>query len=183
MTRVHGEGTYRYTITNDWAKVPPGMEWREVAAVAVDDQDQVYVFNRGPHPMMVFDREGNFLRSWGEELFVRAHGAHIAPDNLLYLTDDLDHTVRKCTLDGKVLLTLGIPGKPAPFMSLDPFNRCTHTALSPDGAIYVSDGYGNACVHKYSPEGKHLLSWGNSGTGPGEFNLPHNICCDGDGWV
>lgn len=183
MTRVHGEGAYRYTITNDWAKVPPGMEWREVAAVAVDDQDQVYVFNRGPHPMMVFDREGNFLRSWGEELFVRAHGAHIAPDNLLYLTDDLDHTVRKCTLDGKVLLTLGIPGEPAPFMSLDPFNRCTHTALSPDGAIYVSDGYGNACVHKYSPEGKHLLSWGASGTGPGEFNLPHNICCDDDGWV
>ena len=77
---VQGEGEYRYEISNDWAKVPPGMEWREVGAVAVDHHDNVYVFNRGPHPMMVFDRDGNFLRSWGEGLFQRAHGAHFAPD-------------------------------------------------------------------------------------------------------
>ena len=86
-------------------------------------------------------------------------------------TDDGDHTVRQCTLDGKVLLTIGIPGKPAPFMSGEPFHRCTHTALSPQGDIYVSDGYGNARVHKYAPDGKLLLSWGEPGTDPGEFNL------------
>ena len=67
--------------------------------------------------MMVFDRDGNFLRSWGEGLFPRAHGLHMAPDDTIFLTDDGDHTVRQCTLDGKVLLTLGTPGKPAPFMS------------------------------------------------------------------
>ena len=74
MTVVQGEGAYKYEITNEWAKVPPGMEWREVGAVGVDDKDNVYVFNRGEHPMMVFDRDGNFLRSWGEGLFKRAHG-------------------------------------------------------------------------------------------------------------
>ena len=68
-------------------------------------------------------------------------------------------------------------------MSLKPFHRCTHTAHAPNGDFYVSDGYGNACVHKYSPDGKHLLSWGEPGTAPGQFNLPHNICCDADGWV
>jgi DNA-binding beta-propeller fold protein YncE len=68
-------------------------------------------------------------------------------------------------------------------MSQEPFHRCTHTALSPDGDIYVSDGYGNARVHKFSPDGKLLLSWGGPGVAPGEFNLPHNICCDADGWV
>ncbi len=113
------------------------------------------MFNRGEHPMMVFDRDGNFLRAWGEGLFPRAHGLHMAPDDTVFLTDDGDHSVRQCTLDGKVLLTLGTPGKPAPFMSGEPFHRCTHTALSPKGEIYVSDGYGNARVHKYAPDGKH----------------------------
>jgi DNA-binding beta-propeller fold protein YncE len=183
MSVIQGEGAFRYEISNEWAKVPPCMAWREVAAVAVDHKDQVYVFNRGPNPMMVFDREGNFLRSWGEDVFAHAHGAYFAPDETLYLTDDGDHTVRKCTLDGKVLMTLGIPGSPSPYMSQEPFHRCTHTALSPDGDLYVSDGYGNACVHKYAPDGRLIMSWGGPGTAPGEFNLPHNICCDADGWV
>ena len=85
--------------------------------------------------------------------------------------------------EGKVLLTIGIPGKPAPYMSGEPFHRCTHTALSPKGEIYVSDGYGNACVHKYSPDGKLLKSWGEPGTDPGQFNIVHNICTDAEGWV
>ena len=68
-------------------------------------------------------------------------------------------------------------------MSGEPFHRCTHTALSPKGDIYVSDGYGNARVHKYSPDGKLLMSWGEPGTDPGQFNIVHNICCDADGWV
>ena len=91
--------------------------------------------------------------------------------------------MRKVTLDGKVLLELGVPGKPAPYMSGEPFHRCTHTALSPKGEIYVSDGYGNSRVHKYSPAGKLLMSWGEPGTGEGEFNIVHNICTDADGWV
>ena len=114
---------------------------------------------------------------------MRAHGLHIGPDETLYCTDDGDHSVRKCTLEGKVLLTIGIPGKPAPYMSGEPFHRCTHTALSPRGDIYISDGYGNSRIHKYSPDGKLLKSWGEAGTGPGEFNIPHNLCCDPDGWV
>jgi len=133
--------------------------------------------------MVVFDREGNFITSWGEGLFNRAHGLHIDADDNLYCTDDGDHTVRKCSIEGKVLLTIGIPNKPAPFMSGEPFHRCTHTALSPKGEIYVSDGYGNACVHKYSPDGKLLKTWGEPGTDPGQFNIVHNIATDSDGWV
>jgi len=91
--------------------------------------------------------------------------------------------VRKCTTEGKVLLELGVAGKPAPFMSGEPFHRCTHTALSPKGEIYVSDGYGNAKVHKYSPDGKRLLSWGEPGTDAGQFNIVHNIVTDAQGWV
>jgi NHL repeat len=184
MAIILGSGGYRYEVVDHWAKLPPGREFNaDVAAVGVDRQDRVYAFNRGQHPMVVFDRDGNFLRSWGEGLFHRAHGVHMAPDDTLWLTDDGDHTVRHCTLEGKVLATIGVPGAPRPYMSGEAFHRCTHTALSPAGDLYVSDGYGNARVHKFSPDGRPLLSWGEPGTDPGQFNIPHNICCDADGWV
>ena len=179
-----GTGAYTYEVTENWAKLPDGWSFKEVAAVGVDANDNVYAFNRGEHPMMVFDRDGNFLRSWGEGIFPRAHGLTLAPDDTMFCTDDGDHTVRKCTLDGKVLFTLGLSGKPAAFMSGNPFNRCTHVAIDPhNGDFYVSDGYGNARVHKYSPEGKLLFSWGESGTDPGQFNIAHNIATDKEGWV
>ncbi len=181
---VLGGGDFRYRPAPNWETLPPGYKWREVAAVAVDGSDNVYVFNRGEHPMMVFDSEGNFIKSWGEGVFTRAHGVSLGPDNTLYCSDDGDHTVRQCTLDGDVLMTLGVPGEPAPLFSGDPFNRCTHTALDPKtGDIYVSDGYGNSRVHKYSPDGKLLFSWGAPGTDPGEFSIAHNIVTDADGYV
>jgi DNA-binding beta-propeller fold protein YncE len=183
MAQVHGSGDYKYEIVENWGKLPTGWRYGEVAGLACDSKDNVYVFTRGEHPMIVFDRDGNFLRSWGEGLFKRAHGAHVGPDDSIYCTDDGDHTVRKLTLEGKVLMTIGVPDKPAAFVSGEPFNRCTHTALSPKGDIYVSDGYGNARVHKYSPDGKLLTSWGEPGTKPGQFNIVHNICTDADGWV
>jgi len=183
MSETFGAGEYTYRAVEGWAKWPEDWNLHDVAAVGVDRNDIVYAFHRGDHPMVVFDRDGNVLRTWGEGTFKRAHGVHMAPDETIYLTDDADHTVRRCTLDGKVLLTIGIPGTPAPFMSGEPFRQCTHTALSPKGEIYVSDGYGNARVHKYTDNGKLILSWGQPGAGPGEFNLPHNIACDADGWV
>ena len=145
---IVGSGQFRYRVVSEWAKLPDGWSFKEVGGVGVDRNDNVYVFNRGEHPMIIFDREGNFLRSWGEGRYPRAHGVHMAPDDTMFLTDDGGHFVRKVTLDGKVLLELGVPGKPAPFMSGEPFHRCTHTALSPRGEIYVSDGYGNARVHQ-----------------------------------
>ncbi len=164
MSVILGTEGFRYEVSDDWAKLPPGMEFNaDVAAVGVDKNDNVYAFNRGKHPMCVFDRDGNFLRSWGEGVFVRPHGVYMAPDETIWLTDDGDHTVRQCTFEGKVLLTIGIPGKPAPYMSGEPFHRCTHTALSPQADyLYISDGYGNSRVHKYTPDGnqhrpQHLL--------------------------
>jgi hypothetical protein len=185
MAVVLGTDGFRYEVQDGWAKLPPGMEFNaDVAAVGVDKHDSVYAFNRGQHPMCVFDREGNLLRTWGEGVYPRAHGVFMAPDDTIWLTDDADHTVRQCTLDGKILLTIGIPGKPSPYMSGEPFHRCTHTAMSPDGKhLYISDGYGNARIHKFTVDGKWVSAWGEPGTDPGKFNIPHNICCDPDGWV
>ncbi len=166
-----------------WEQLPPGIVLGDVAGIAVDSKDRIYLFNRGAHPVVVMHRDGTFLNAWGQGVFTNPHGAHIGPDDSLYLTDNGDHTVRKFTPEGKLLLQIGVPGQPSPPFSNTPFCRCTHTALSPTGDIYVSDGYGNACVHKFSPDGKLLKTWGKPGTRAGEFNLPHNICCDEAGLV
>ncbi len=189
-----GQGPLTYTVAADWARRPPGFTWSEVAAVATDSHDQVFVFNRGAHPMMVFDRAGTFLRSWGEGVFARAHGLTIGPDDAIYCTDDLDHTVRKFTPEGRLLLTLGTSGRPSDTgaTSIDyrtirhaglPFYFPTNVALSPAGEIYITDGYGNACVHKFSASGELLFSWGTPGGGPGQFRVPHGIAVSQHGEV
>ena len=173
-----------FRVLEGWGKLPEGWRYVEAAGVAVDSRDNVYVFNRGEHPVIVFDREGNFLRSWGEGLVGRAHGITIGPDGEVWLTDDGNHTIRKFTPEGRLLLTIGDPDKPATLQSGKPFNRPTHVALSPlTGDLFISDGYGNSRVHKYDPKGRHLFSWGEPGTDPGCFNLPHNIATDAEGLV
>ena len=173
-----------FRVLEGWGKLPEGWRYVEAAGVGVDSKDNVYVFNRGEHPLIVFDREGNFLRSSGEGFVGRAHGITIGPDGDVWLTDDGNHTIRKFTPEGKLLLTIGDPDKPATLQSGKPFNRPTHVALSPTtGDLFISDGYGNSRVHKYDPKGRHLFSWGEPGTDPGCFNLPHNIATDAEGLV
>lgn len=183
VTRV-GSGSYLYEELAHWAKVPEAWTLKEVADVVVDSQDRVYVFNRGEHPVMVFERDGSFVESWGEGLFIRPHGLTLGPDETLYCVDDGGHCIRKCSLDGQVLATIGTPGEPAPRQSGGPFNQPTKLAIDPNtGDLYVADGYGNARVHKYSADGEHLLSWGEYGTDPGQFNLVHSIATDSEGKV
>jgi len=174
----------KFSVIEGWGKLPDGWHYQEVAGVAVDKRDRVFVFTRGEHPVIVFDRDGNFLRSWGEGSIRRAHGITIDADEMVWLTDDLHHTVRKFTPDGKLLLTIGDPDKPAELQSGKPFNRPTHVAICPkSGYLFVSDGYGNSRVHKYAPDGTYVMSWGEAGTDPGQFNLPHNLVTDRDGLV
>jgi DNA-binding beta-propeller fold protein YncE len=160
-----GYGNYRYEVVPGW-----GQEHKVgvVSGLATDSKDRVYVVDRQPKPaIVVFDRQGRFLKSWGEDTFPLPHGIWIGPDDEVIVTDCRDHSVRICTTDGKVLKTLGTPGQVgAPGM---PFNQPTRAVRAPSGDIYVSDGYGQTRVHRYSPDGKLLQSWGEPGTGPGQF--------------
>jgi DNA-binding beta-propeller fold protein YncE len=185
---------FGYEADDRWAKCPAGWEWREATAVAVDSRDRVLVFNRGPHPLMIFDRAGGFVASWGEGLFKRPHGITIGPDDSVYLTDDADHTVRKFAPDGRLVLTLGTSGRPSDTGATSndyrtirragaPFHYPCNVALSPAGEIYVADGYGNARIHAFAPDGRLLFSWGEPGSGPGQFQIPHGIAVDRDGVV
>ncbi|MBI4600670.1 MAG: hypothetical protein HY721_01795 [Planctomycetes bacterium] len=186
--------TVGYEPLEGWERLPAGWSLGEAAGVAVDSRDRVHVFSRSERPVIVFDRGGELLGSWGEGLFARPHGITIGPDDAVYLTDDVDHTVRKLSPRGELLLTLGTSGRPSAtgatshdFRTIrragPPFCYPTNVALSPGGEIYVADGYGNAHIHKFSPDGRLLLSWGEPGTGPGQFQIPHGIAIDRDGTV
>src|SRR5687767_11406232 len=120
-----------YRPVEGWGRLPEGWSYVEATSVAVDASDNVWVFNRGAHPVIVFDREGKFLRSWGEGLVRRAHGINIGPDGNVWLTDDLHHTIRQFTPEGKLLLTIGDPDQASTLHGGKPFNRPTHSALHP----------------------------------------------------
>ena len=185
-----------YEAVTNWEQLPAGYTHPDVAAVAVNSTGRVYLFCRAEHPVLMYERDGRFVGSWGEGMFtMRTHGITIGPDDSVYCTDDAGHSVRKFTSDGNLLLTLGDnAGTPSDsgydgsnlttiVRGAPPFNRPTNLAVAPNDDLYVSDGYGNARVHRFSPTGKLLASWGEPGTGPGQFMLPHGIAVDSSGNV
>ena len=90
-----GSGEYRYEVSGDnWGSLPEGAVYREATAVDVSADDSVYVFNRGTHPMVVFNTEGEVIRTWGHGIFTNPHGVTVAPDGTIWCVDNGDHTVR-----------------------------------------------------------------------------------------
>ena len=182
-----------YEVARGWEQLPEGWSFTEVAGVAVDSKDQVYVFCRGEHPLIVFDKDGHFITAWGEGVFTIPHGIFIDRQDRIYLTDCGDHTVRVYNSAGEQLWMLGEPGQASDTgFEIDvspvryaggPFNRLTNVAVVPDGGLYIADGYGNAQVHKFSASSQLEFSWGEPGSGPGQFNLPHGIGVDSAGTV
>ncbi len=116
MAEIVGTGDFKYRIIENWAKLPDGWSFKEVAAVGVDNKDNVYAFNRGEHPVMVFDRDGNFLRSWGEGQYPRAHGVHMGPDDSIYL-DRRWRPYRAQMLAQRQVLSNRRPWQAAPYTS------------------------------------------------------------------
>lgn len=162
-----------------WPRKPAEFDWKDMPGVAVDAQDQVWVFNRGNVPVQVYGREGNLIRSWGREQVGRAHHIKIDPEGNVWLADIGLHVVRKFTPEGKLLLTLGTPGSAG--ADAHHLNQPTDMAITPSGDIFVSDGYGNNRVVHFDRQGRFVREWGKLGVRPGEFSLPHAIGVDSQG--
>jgi DNA-binding beta-propeller fold protein YncE len=126
--------------------------------------------------VVVFDASGKFLRSWGKGLFSNPHGFRIDRNGHVWTTDTGTHMVMELSTEGQLLRSWGTKGKPG--ATHDSFNRPTDIAFLPNGDFFVTDGYGNSRVVKFSADGKYLLEWGKRGRGPGEFNTPHSIVVD-----
>ena len=185
MTTKVGFGNYQYQLVEGWPKLPR----KGVASdVALDAQGRAYVALREwPYPevsggaVLVFDKDGNLRESWGEDLYTTPHGIWISPEDEIFMVDSSDHTVRKYAPSGELLWTLGVkdqPGTPGA-----PFNRPTRAVLSGSGEIFVGDGYGQNRVHRFTADGELITSWGSDGTGPGQFNLPHDVTVDSENKV
>ena len=176
-----GTGDHTYEALAAWQQLPVGVNLIETPGVAVGAQDRVYALTRNTaHPVIVFEPDGSFVSSFGQGVFSeRTHGILAAPDGSIYCADDGTHTITKFTPDGRLLMTLGQRNQPAPRWSGQWFNRPTHAAVSPvTGNLYVSDGYGNSRIHKFTPDGQYISSWGEPGIDAGQFIRPHNIAVD-----
>lgn len=185
-----GAGDYRYKRIRDWPKMPKGETMGVVSRVAVDSQDRVYVFQRKDPPIVIFDREGNYLGSWGNGAVKDAHGLKIVND-IAYTTDRPDSVAVSFTLEGRPLMVLGKRGVhsdtgdvKSPWLAEragGPFNHPTEMMPHPNGDIYVTDGYRNCRVHRFSSDGRLKASWGVPGKEPGQLHLPHSIAMTADG--
>jgi len=184
---------YDYELVQSWGTLPDGMTFGTVSSVAADSQNRVYVYQRKDPPIVVLDSDGNYLNSWGISAFNLPHGFCIV-DDVIYLTDREDSVCLKYTLDGKPLMVLGDRGihsdtgceEPGELVlrAAGPFNYPSEMYPSPSGDLYVSDGYRNSRVHRFSAEGRYITSWGTPGKGgPGEFHLPHSLLIDEEGLV
>ncbi len=191
---IVGTGRHTFEVHEDWAHPPEGCEMM-AASVTVDAEDRVYCFNRGKeHPVIVFDRDGNYLSSWGKGLFAFPHTIRASRDGNLWLVDRDHAQMMLFTPSGGLLRIIGVKGfrsdtgvAPDDFRSEayktvkhggGPFNLPTDIDVAPSGEMFITDGYGNARVHKFAADGTHLFSWGEPGTAPGQFMLPHAVWID-----
>lgn len=173
-------GERRYRVERPWGRLPTDLALHAVSQLAVDSRGRVYLFQRADPPVIVFEPSGEMRAAWGNGRIADAHGIFIAADDRVFLVDRDAHEIVIFTSDGEEIGTLGTRHAPS-FQA--PFNHPTDVAVAPDGEIYVSDGYGNAAVHRFAPSGAHLATWGRPGSGPGEFTTPHAVWVDRAGQV
>jgi DNA-binding beta-propeller fold protein YncE len=159
-------------------QLPEGFALGPCSAVAVNSKNEVYVFHRGPRPILCFDSHGKFLRAWGDDLIKMAHGLRVDDEDNVWATDIGGHRAFKFDAKCKVLLSLGT-GEPG--VGKDQFNKPTDIGFGSKGEFYISDGYGNSRVMKFDAAGKFLKTWGEAGSEPGQFHLPHCIAVGPDG--
>ncbi len=191
---VVGQGAFQYEPLPGWDQLPEGWSYGEVVGAATDSAGRLYAFNRSEHPVIVYEADGSFVGSFGEGEFERPHGIWITDDDVVWLTDDFGHVIHRYTTDGQRQQTLGTQGAGSDtgvenqnYLTIKqpagPFNQPTNLAVAPDGRLYISDGYGNCRVHRFSADGVFEISWGTPGDSDGEFHLPHGIDVAGDGTV
>jgi peptidylamidoglycolate lyase len=192
QVEAKAEPTSLYALVTSWPKLPKGVELGQVTGVAVDSHNHVFVFHRSDrtwvqpfpkekikgHTIAVFNGgTGELIKTFGEDKFIMPHGLSVDPQDNVWVTDVGSQQIHKLSHeDGAVLLSIGEPGVQGD--DQNHFALPSDVSFSKDGGIYVSDGYVNTRVVKYSPSGKYEFEWGTPGARPGYFNLPHGIEVD-----
>ena len=182
-----------YQFIKDWPELPVGFKLGNPTGISIDTNQNIFIFHRadrvwplvGDMPdnyisaktILQLDRKnGRIINSWGDNMFIMPHGLTVDSNNNVWVTDAGLHQVFKFSHEGKLLLKLGeakVPGDDSTH-----FNLPTDVAVARDGSFYVSDGYGNSRIIKFSAQGKYLFEWGTKGNKEGQFNIPHAVALD-----
>ena len=188
----------------DFFKLPAGTHFGEVSGVAVNSKGHVFVFTRsnsagGPAyaptaaVLLEFGPKGEFVREIGRGLYAWsfAHTVRVDRDDNIWAVDKGSDMVVRFNPAGQVVMVFGrrkesADAETGPWEEPDPplphidglFRQPTDVAWDSSGNIYISDGYVNSRVAKFDRNGDWVKSWGEHGTGPGQFRLPHAIAVD-----
>ncbi len=180
-----------YELVTNWPLLQKDVQLGQPTGIGIDKDEHIFVFHRAgrlwtdPFPDSLIARNtvfeldnetGKMIHSWGANYFIMPHGLTVDKQNNVWLTDVGLHQIFKFSHDGKLLMKLGVAKVPGND-SLH-FNLPTDIAVEDDGTFYVSDGYGNSRVVKFSASGKYLKEWGSYGNKPGQFMIPHGITID-----
>ena len=176
-----------YHPVENWAQLPPGVQWGQVIGVQPDAHGNIWVFHRSDPAILEFDASGKYVKGFANGMFAQAHGLSIDRDGNIWVTDaekkdGKGMQVFKFSPDGKILLTLGKAGVAG--AGQDTFNGPSSVVVAPNGDIFVADGHGegtNARVVKFTKDGKYIKEWGKKGSGPGEFDTLHSMAMDSKG--
>jgi DNA-binding beta-propeller fold protein YncE len=163
-----------YTSTG-FLKFPAEVEVGAMSSVAVDAEDRIFVLHRGEPPLVAFDKDGGFVRAWGQGLFKVPHGLRVDREGNIWTTDNSNHVLRKFNREGRLLATLGIEGKAAG--SKEGFRGPDDLVFDSQGNIYIADS-GNGRIVKLAPDGSFLLEWGKKGKESGQFATAHGLAID-----
>ncbi len=178
MATMVGSGSHTYEVAEGWGQLPEGIKYGYTHGVVVDKQDNVYIHNQSKDAVIVFNRDGKFIKSWGAEFAGGAHGMLLHTENgkeFLYLADPARHIMVKTTLDGEVVYTLKMPDRKDIYAS-DAEYKPTETCVAPNGDVYVTDGYGKSWIHHYDSKGNYKTSFGGpAGSEKGQTKCPHGV--------
>jgi hypothetical protein len=183
---ILGAGEFKYECIHDWLMPPDTIRWGDTQGIAEDSKGRIYVTHT-VHPtspvkdaIVVFDKNGKFLKSWGERFAGGGHGIQIRKEGrqeFIYHSDTAHRLVVKTTLDGEVIWEKGAPQEPGTYKDNAPFVP-TNVAFSPNGDFYITDGYGSDWIHQYDIKGNWIRSFGGRGKDPGKFQTAHGLWVD-----
>lgn len=191
--------TNPYRPVYDWGELPEGRSWGSTSAIHPSNDGNIWVAERcGTNscvgsdldPVLLFDTEGNLIRSFGGGMIAWPHGLEVDAEGNVWVADawaqgaeTSGHTVLKFSPQGELLMTIGTPGVAgSPPEHLD---RPSDVLVAPNGEIYIVDSHGQEVnrIHKYTADGTYLESWGETGFGPMQFRDPHALAMDSQGRI
>lgn len=182
---ILGTGEHTYEVMHGWGRLPGNLRWGDTHGVCFDQQGLVYITHQSAAPqamdaIVVFDPDGNYVRSFGKEFHGGGHGLAIrneAGEEFLYVCDIKHRSVAKVSLKGEIVWSMGYPQEAGVYQKAEQYCP-TNVAFAPDGGFYVGDGYGSHYVHQYDKQARWIRTWGGGGHEPGKLQCPHGLWFD-----